>query len=313
MKKWVLKAIVQKSISYLPKSQQINYFFQKHITKGVYLTDDYFLSRLDHAKTHINSYKKFSNKEYPTTSLEIGTGWYPIVPISLFLIGTEKINSVDISFLTSKEKIIFTIEKFIDFENKSILRKYFKVLPERLDAIKSIYSNRNKLSLEDILSELKITYLIEDARKLSLESNSIDLVNSNNTFEHIYPEILTPIIKEFHRVVNKENGVMSHLIDMSDHFAHNDSSISIYNFLKFSDKQWKCIDNSIQPQNRLRYFDFENIYSELNIPITEYWKEFGSPEIIKSMILPEKYKNISFENLAISHCHIVSEMKLAKK
>jgi len=61
----------------------------------------------------------------------------------------------------------------------------------------------DKLSLDEVLQMLKVTYLIEDARKLSLPDNSIDLVNSNNTFEHIYPKILIPILKEFKRVVKK--------------------------------------------------------------------------------------------------------------
>ena len=50
----------------------------------------------------------------------------------------------------------------------------------------------------------------------------------------------------------KPDGLHSHFIDMSDHFAHMDSSISIYHFLRYSEAQWKRIDNSIQPQNRWR-------------------------------------------------------------
>ena len=52
MKKWKQKAIVQKIISYLPFGQNINYLFQKYVTKGENLNDEYFLDRLNHAKTH---------------------------------------------------------------------------------------------------------------------------------------------------------------------------------------------------------------------------------------------------------------------
>jgi hypothetical protein len=58
MKKWILKAIVQKTISYMPFSSSINYVFQKYVTKGVYLTDEYFYDRLGHAKAHIEAYNK---------------------------------------------------------------------------------------------------------------------------------------------------------------------------------------------------------------------------------------------------------------
>ena len=250
MKKWKQKAIVQKTISYLPLSNKINFIFQKYVTKGVNLSDEYFYDRLGHAKEHIKSFQEYADNKIPATCLEIGTGWYPIVPISFFLAGADKIYSVDISILTSKERLQTTLQKFVESYKAGQLKNYIHFLQDRIDIITNLLAEYEKFSLEEVLQKLNITYLIEDARKLSLPDNSIDLVNSNNTFEHIYPAILAPILKEFKRVVKKQNGVMSHFIDMTDHFAHFDKSINIYNFLQFSDKQWKWIDNSIQPQSR---------------------------------------------------------------
>ena len=269
MKKWKQKAIVQKTISYLPLSNKINFIFQKYVTKGVNLSDEYFYDRLGHAKEHIKSFQKYADNKIPSTCLEIGTGWYPIVPISFFLAGADKIYSVDISFLTSKERLQTTLQKFVESYKAGQLKNYIHFLQDRIDIITNLLAEYEKFSLEEVLQKLNITYLIEDARKLSLPDNSIDLVNSNNTFEHIYPAILAPILKEFKRVVKKQNGVMSHFIDMTDHFAHFDKSINIYNFLKFSDKQWKWIDNSIQPQSRIRIYDYKHMYSDLSIPISD--------------------------------------------
>ena len=120
MKKWVLKAIVQKTISYLPWSKQINYFFQKYVTKGVYLNDTYFGDRLGHARAHLDAYQRHTRDAgLPDTCLEIGTGWYPVVPISFFLAGANRIYSVDISFLTSKERIYTTLQKFLEWKKKA--------------------------------------------------------------------------------------------------------------------------------------------------------------------------------------------------
>src|SRR4029078_511022 len=134
-----------------------------------------------------------------------------------------------------------TLKKFMECYDSGKLRSYVDFIPERFNTLKTILNEYEKYSLNDVLSKLNIFYLIEDARSLSLADNSIDLVNSNNTFEHIYPEILIPILKDFKRVVKKD-GVMSHFIDMSDHFAHFDKSINIYNFLRFTDAQWNRID-----------------------------------------------------------------------
>lgn len=308
MKKWVQKAIVQKTISYLPASHKINFFFQKYITKGVYLKDNYFYDRLNHAKTHIKSYQKYSNNSTPNTSLEIGTGWYPVVPISFFLAGTNKIYSVDVTFLTSKERIKTTLSKFIECSKLNKLKDYITIVPKRFEAIENLLKNYEQYSLEEILKNLNLEYLIEDARNLSLESNSIDFINSNNTFEHIYPNILSPILKDFKRVI-KHNGVMSHFIDMSDHFAHFDKTITIYNFLKFSESKWKWIDNSIQPQNRMRIYDYKKMYSNLGIPISEETFRKGNLKELKSISLAKKYIDKALEEIAKSHCHFISNMK----
>jgi hypothetical protein len=311
MKKWKQKAIVQKTISYLPFSHKINYIFQKYVTKGINLSDEYFSDRLGHAREHIKSFQQYGGKAIPATCLEIGTGWYPIVPISFFLVGADKIYSVDISFLTSKERMQTTLQKFVAYYHTEQLKNYIDFLPERFDIIINLLAEYDKYTLDQVLQKLNITYLIEDARKLSLPDNCIDLVNSNNTFEHIYPAILIPILKDFKRVVKKQGGVMSHFIDMSDHFAHFDKTINIYNFLQFSDEQWKWIDNAIQPQSRIRIYDYKQIYADLHIPISEESFREGNISELKSIALAEKFINQPLEEIAKSHCHFISNMSSA--
>ncbi len=89
MKKWILKAIVQKTISFLPFKHQINFLFQKYVTKGVYLSDEYFEDRLIHAANHLKGSKKLSGNTVPDKTLELGTGWYPVVPIVFYLCGSN--------------------------------------------------------------------------------------------------------------------------------------------------------------------------------------------------------------------------------
>jgi hypothetical protein len=106
---------------------------------------------------------------------------------------------------------------------------------------------------------------------------------------------------------------MSHFVDMSDHFAHFDQAISIYNFLKFSDKQWQLIDNSVQPQNRWRLPDYLKLYDKLNLKILKLNTRKGSPELLSTIKINRKYKEITLEDLAISHCLLVSEQKKRSK
>ncbi|HRK29076.1 MAG TPA: methyltransferase domain-containing protein [Chitinophagales bacterium] len=309
MKKWIQKAIVQKIVSYLPFGRQINYLFQKYVTKGVYLTDTYFYDRLNHATQHLAAYHRFTGNPMPNSCLELGTGWYPIVPIAFFLSGVQSIYSVDIAFLTSKKRIATTLAMFAQAHRQQRLPNYLPNLqPQRLQLLLNLIDQLPTLTLPDILNQLHLHYLIEDARHLSLPDNSVDLVNSNNTFEHIYPQLLEPILLEFKRVVKKNTGIMSHFIDMSDHFAHFDSSITIYNFLQFSDQQWQWIDNTIQPQNRLRLADYQQLYNHINLPITHQNLWHGDVAQLTMVPLHPHFANQNPDMVAVSHCHFISVM-----
>ncbi len=306
VKKWVLKAIVQKTISYLPGRRSINYLFQKYVTKGVFLSDDYFYDRLLHAREHLESYRRFAGSLEPAVCLEIGTGWYPVVPITFFLAGATTIYSVDIEFLTSTERLKTTLQRVVEAADQGRLAEYVSVWPERYAALKQVLAEVDALPLNEALRRLHITYLIEDARKLSLPPDSIDLINSNNTFEHIYPAILIPIMAEFKRVVKKQGGVMSHFIDMSDHFAHFDREINIYNFLRFSEREWQLIDNSIQPMSRLRLAEYRRIWHDLHIPISAETVRPGSVQELATVPLDAHYAAQPAADVAVSHCHLVS-------
>ena len=304
----MLKAAVQKTISYLPYKTQINYFFQKYVTKGVLLTDDYFELKITHARDHLQYYYENSDGLFEEKiALELGAGWYPIVPVAMFLSGFETIISLDIANWMNKDKIIQTLEKFIEWENNGRLEAFLPHMEqERWEQLQEIVQLKNKIDQEQVCRLLRLKYLVKDARNTELPSQSIDFISSNNTFEHIYPLILKYIIKEFSRLLAPE-GVMSHFIDLSDHFAHFDSSITIYNFLKYSEKQWQKIDNSIQPQNRLRWKDYTNIYQELGIQYEAKQVRLGDLEALHQVNVHPEYATYTPEELAISHGYLITQ------
>lgn len=301
--KWILKAVVQKTISWLPNSQKVNFLFQKHITKGVNLSDQYFSDKYNSAVDHLYYFQKYQ-KTNSFHVLELGSGWYPVVPIALFLAGADSIISFDISPLMNKEGVILSIRKYLNWYQEGKLeglKPYLK--KERLKALAEL--NNEELSFQELLSGLGLSLKVKDARDTGEKTDSFDLICSNNTFEHIYPNILKPIIAEFQKIL-KPGGIMSHFIDMSDHFAHLDSSITIYNFLKYSKSAWRRIDNSVQPQNRWRFKDYVDLYNRLEIPILDQKIRPGNLEEVKNMKLHSDWKSYSTEEIAESHGYLVS-------
>jgi SAM-dependent methyltransferase len=151
--------------------------------------------------------------------------------------------------------------------------------------------------------------LIQDARKLDLKDGSADFICSNNTLEHIPHGILEDILKEFGRIL-KPGAIMSHFIDMSDHFAHFDQRITIYNFLKFSNKKWAIIDNRIQPQNRLRFKDYLRLYHRADHALLHQETRVGSRDILATINIHPEFSGYSSDELAISHASLISQKQL---
>lgn len=308
MSRWKLKATVQKTISYLPHSHGINHLFQKYVTKGVALTDDYFYDRLNHASDHIRAFTRHHDLSSLRYSLEIGTGWYPIVPMALFLCGAEDIYSVDIASLSDKEKLKQTIQRFIEAKKFGTLQTFIPYREDKMRFLESIIEHYDQLTYEKILHLFNFHFVAAEHVRMMLPTHKIHLIHSNNTFEHIHPDDFPQLLDNFNIWIHPTEGVMSHFIDMSDHFAHFDSNISIYNFLKYSDREWAIIDNSIQPQNRLRFIDYIRLFRSHHIPISRTDIEIGNIEELGRISLNSKYKDYSLEDLAVSHGRIESIM-----
>lgn len=70
--------------------------------------------------------------------------------------------------------------------------------------------------------------------------------------------------------------------------------------------QWKWIDHSIQPQNRLRIYDYKKIYKDLEIPISFETFEIGNIDDFNSIKLDAKFLAKANKENAIIQCHFVS-------
>lgn len=297
---WILKAVVQKGISFLPASHKVNYLFQKHITKGVNLSDDLFEDKLKHCAEHLSSLRELGSMTRDFIALELGTGWFPIVPVGLWLCGAREVFTIDLTPLLREDNIETTFQKFATYAKDGRLNVFLPgIIPSRLEKIIDG-------SFSD-LSQLNIVPVNGDARKMDFKNDVFDLICSNNVFEHIPRFILLPILKEFRRV-GKEGSAMSHFVDMSDHFSHLDKNISIYNFLKYSASEWKWIDNSVQPQNRMRIYDFRDLYKEAGITISKEINRPGDAALLAQIRLAAPYRDQPADLTAISHTLLMTKL-----
>lgn len=102
-----------------------------------------------------------------------------------------------------------------------------------------------------------------DAASTGLDGSIVDYHISTTVLEHIPEDNIKAIMVEAKRLL-KCDGVALHFIDLSDHFQHQDSSISKINFLRYSDTEWMRIaNNEFAYCNRMRASEFLRLFSEL--------------------------------------------------
>jgi ubiquinone/menaquinone biosynthesis C-methylase UbiE len=146
---------------------------------------------------------------------------------------------------------------------------------------------------------------VADARRLPMPEGSVDLIVSNNTLEHIPLDVLHAIIAEFRRILSP-TGLMSHFIDLSDHFAHFDRSITLYNFLQYSGRAWRIINNSIVPLNRLRIAEYRRLFAEEGFEVIHEERTLGSEEALAQVRLAPQFRQYPKEELLVTHCRMIS-------
>ena len=86
-------------------------------------------------------------------------------------------------------------------------------------------------------------------------------------------------------------GYQYHAIGVYDHFVHIDKSISKFNYLKFSKKQWKLIDNDIQPQNRMRISYFRNLFTDIGFTVLDEILYDSEPNELAKIEVHDDFKN----------------------
>ncbi|NOT85208.1 MAG: methyltransferase domain-containing protein [Methylococcaceae bacterium] len=192
--------------------------------------------------------------------LEIGTGRVPMLPLAFWLMGGTKIITVDLHPYLKAELTKDCLQYIVD-NTDEILNIFGDLIDEsRLDDLIHFNSNTD-FSINAFFDLCCIEYLAPaDATKLPLAAKSIDFYSSYNVFEHIPPTVLQQIFTESNRVI-KDDGLFVHRIDYSDHFAHDDKSISAINFLQYTDAEWgKYAGNSYMYMNRMRHDDFLKLF-----------------------------------------------------
>jgi hypothetical protein len=261
--RWLAKAALQNTISVLPRSVELNAVLQRYGTGSIVMTPERVVSKLARVGgRHVEHHRRFgAGPLSSTTVVEIGTGFAPLLPVGLYLAGAAAVHTFDIVRLTNAARTADLLAQVAAAADAGALeRECTWVQPKRLAHVRELAESR-ALDLDVLLAAMGITYHVGDATRSGLDPGSAGLFVTNNVFEHVPADAIRALLREAHRT-GSAAALISHHIDLRDHYAKFDRRLGVYNSLRFSSRQWRYLNSRMEPQNRLRHTDYLRLIDE---------------------------------------------------
>jgi hypothetical protein len=299
---WKIKGCIQKVLDIVPGGEHLNDRLQ-------------MIGGLRHFEQNIaakvsdwtQTCRYLADVEFPiagSTIVEVGTGWYPVLPICFHLAGARQIQTYD-------------IHRHIDGK---LTARALQCLSPHLDEIaqfcaagkpeteKKYAELCHASGIDEILRLAGIQYSAPaDARQTGLPPNSVDLVYSNSVFEHVPKQAIFEILQESQRIL-EPGGLALHNIGCNDHYAFFDPSISFVNFLRFDENEWRPWNNALQYQNRLRAPQFLDLAEKAGLKVIYKRTHVrpGSREALAQFAVAPEFRQFSTEDLATTTLDFIS-------
>lgn len=209
-------------------------------------------SVLSGAIDHVRELRAAGLRLHGAHVLEIGSGWFPILPLVFRAAGAERV------YLTDAHRLMdgATLSAAIGYvqKNRAMLADRLQLDPAGFDALAA--GADDGAALDARLERLGLVYLAPfDPDRYP----PVDAIVSQTVFEHIAPADLRRLLRTADAAL-RPGGFMSHGIDNSDHRTIHDPSLTRFDFLRFSPGVWRwlCLDPQAYT-NRLRHSDYADM------------------------------------------------------
>jgi len=230
---WRVKAAVYWVLSALPGNVRVQHLIHRHVTHTIPLPDETVRKYVWLAKRHVDLVAAHASKPLGELQFyEFGAGQTMLGPLSFYGFGVNSQVVVDIRRLIQLDEVQ-RIARLLHDPAYGLQRPP----PPSLEAA-------------------GITYRAPvDARKSPFAASSFDVVSSTVTLEHIPPDDIYAIFEDCRRIL-RPGGLMSSIIDYTDHYSYGDSRLGPLNYLRYASKAWRRWNPPLFYQNRLRHSDY---------------------------------------------------------
>lgn len=282
-----LKTILFKSLSLLPNKvddycyHKIQSFFDKSTLDDRLKSVESTYLRLSKVLTDLNIDLK------DKVVFEFGSGWFPGMPYFFkYKFGAKKVLTFDINEHFKKETVLELNKLFSKIYNSDIISN-----PD------------NKYKLPDGV-EYFPNYNI-----VNKDIPDVDVVFSRYVLSHMNENDVDALHKKM-KVALKKGSYVIHFISPSDLRQHNDCSLSLQDFLKYSKEEWDKIHTKYDYHNRLRLPQFLEIFKKYDYEIVHLdYKSLGeetkSYGLFKKVRLHEDFRKYSDEELTAGNIFVI--------
>jgi SAM-dependent methyltransferase len=266
--KWQHKAAIQAVLSRMPLGHAIHRRLQDAAGTVRLNLDDHYVSKARFIRRGIDSGMPVRDR----TLLDVGTGWHPIIPLFLHLLGAKRTITVDIHPWLTLDSLKDTFA-FLYGASERIAEDFDLPAEEvkaKLGRLVEL-GREPSATIASLLDAASIDYRYPvNARDTKLPAVTIDGIFSFNVFEHIPYEDLVAILRESKRILTP-GGTHLHHVGMGDHFEHGDKRITSVNFLRYSKGTWHWIGGSgLAYHNRLRGIDFVRMFEQEGFKLLDW-------------------------------------------
>lgn len=275
--RWQTKARAFSVLSHIPFGEDIHYALQRYVTRRLPRPEKQVKSVYTLAQRLLGARQAYSQRPLrESTCFEFGAGRDLIIPLAFSAHGARRFITVDIERLAKLELVR---------SNAAIISRL------------SGTGHPDLVSLDDLQRSWRIDYRAPaDARATGLPAGSIDCAVSVETLEHIPKSDIAAILKELRRII-RPDGLILMQIDYGDHFKGFDRSISSFNFLTYSEEDWRPFQSRFQYVNRLRHSEYLDLFQEAGFELLSDQPDRRPPERHILERLAPCFKRFSEEDL----------------
>lgn len=290
---WRIKGVVQKTLSVVPGGRTLNDALQRTVG-GLRAFDQNVSMKVNDDWVVLAGHMRelgepLAGKRY----MEIGTGWYPTLPMCFQLAGAADV-------------ITFDLERKLD---QRLTTRMWRELERHLPAIAEAAGRPLADVRADYTEPRPFDYRAPaDATATQLPDESVDVVFSNSVLEHVPRNVIGLMMHEAYRVL-RPGGLSIHSVNCGDHYAYFDKQITFMNYYQFAERDWHFWNNRLLYQNRMRPQDFIELSEQAGLT-TVIARHSPRPELLArlpSLKLAAEFQRYSPEQLCCTSVDFVGK------